>query len=125
MVGLNWNYLTGAPYSSPVSFYTYNDLVTPIYGQKNNDRLPNYHRLDASATWKLNKSPEKKYKHSLTFAIYNLYGRKNSVFINYNKTELGYRDFKVPSNVLENDRTISQFFLFQFTPSVSYIFKWR
>jgi len=125
MVGLNWNYLTGAPYSSPVSFYTYNDLETPIYGQKNNDRLPNYHRLDASATWKLNKSPEKKYKHSLTFGIYNLYGRKNSVFINYNKTELGYRDFKVPSNVLENDRTISQFFLFQFTPSVSYIFKWR
>lgn len=125
MFSLDWNYMTGAPYSSPISFYRFNDLETPIYGLKNNDRLPDYHRLDVSATWKLNRNLERKFKHSLTFAVYNAYGRKNSVFVNYNKTELGYRDFKIDSNLLENERVISQFFLFQVTPSVSYTFKWR
>lgn len=125
MIGMNWNYFTGAPFSSPVSFYNYNGLEVPVYGQKNNDRYPNYHRLDASATLKLNKNVEKKYQHSLTFSVYNVYGRKNSVFINFNKTEVSVRDFKVPSNVLVSDRAISQFYLFQFTPAVSYNFKWK
>jgi hypothetical protein len=124
-VGINWNYLTGAPFSSPVSFYSFNGLEVPLYGQKNNDRLPNYHRLDASATLKLNKRSESNYQHSLTFSIYNLYGRKNAVFINYNKNQLGDRDFKIPSNLLVSERTVSQIFLFQFTPAISYIFKWK
>lgn len=125
MFGVNWNYFTGAPFSSPVSFYNYNGLEVPVYGQKNNDRYPTYHRLDASATLKLNKNVEKKYQHSLTFSVYNVYGRKNSVFINFNKTEVSDRDFKVPSNMLVSDRAISQFYLFQFTPAISYNFKWK
>ena len=125
MVGTNWNYFTGAPFSSPVSFYNYNGLEIPIYGQKNNDRSPNYHRLDVSATLKLNRNAEKKYQHSLIFSVYNVYGRKNAVFINFNKTEVSERNFKVPSNLLVSDRAISQFFLFQFTPALSYNFKWN
>ncbi len=124
-IGMNWNYLTGSPYSSPVSFYSYNGLEVPVYGQKNNDRLPDYHRLDAAATVKLNRNRESKFQHSLTMSIYNVYGRKNALYINYNKTELGSKDFKVPSNLLDGERAISQFYLFQFTPSVTYNFKWR
>jgi hypothetical protein len=122
---MNWNYLSGTPYSSPVSFYSFNGLEVPIYGQRNNDRLPDYHRLDVSASLKLNKNPEKKFQHNLTFSVFNLYGRKNPLFINYNKTQLSERDFKVPSNLLESERAISQFYLFQVTPSISYNFKWR
>jgi len=124
-MGANWNFLSGAPYTSPVSFYQYNGLEVPIYDQKNNDRLPSYHRLDLTANLKLNKNPEKKFKHDLTFSVFNLYGRKNPLFINFNKEEQAYRDFKVPSNLLESERAISQFYLFQFSPSVSYNFRWR
>jgi CarboxypepD_reg-like domain/TonB-dependent Receptor Plug Domain len=124
-VGMNWNYLTGAPFSSPVGFYTFNGQEVPIYDQKNNDRLPDYHRLDISATYKLNKNPENKFRHSLSFSIYNFYGRKNTLFINYNKTGVDSRTFRVPANVQDADRVISQFYLFQFTPSVAYNFKWR
>jgi len=124
-VNMNWNYLSGTPYSSPVGFYSYNGLEVPIYGQRNNDRLPDYHRLDVSASLKLNKNTEKKFQHSLTFSVFNLYGRKNPLFINYNKTQLSERDFKIPSNLLESERAISQFYLFQVTPSISYNFKWR
>ena len=124
-VGVNWNFSTGAPFSSPVSFYSINGLETPIYGQKNNDRLPDYHRMDVSATVKLNKNPEKKFHHSLTFSIYNFYGRKNALYVNYNKTELTDGSFKIPSNLLDANRATSQFYLFGFTPSISYNFKWR
>jgi len=124
-VGMNWVYSTGTPFSSPTSFYSYNDQEVPIYGQKNNDRLPEYHRLDLSATLRLNKNPENKYKHSLSFSVYNFYSRKNPVFVNYNKIRESDGSFKIPSDLLDITRVTSQFYLFRFAPSVSYNFKWR
>lgn len=124
-VGLNWNYSTGAPFSSPISFYSINGAEVPIYGQKNNDRLPDYHRLDLSATLQLNRNVERKFSHHISFSIYNFYARKNPVFINYNKSDQGSGNFKTPLNLLNKDALTSQFFLFQFTPSISYNFKWR
>ncbi len=123
-LGVNWNYYTGSPFSSPVSFYAYNGQEIPVYGQKNNDRLPDYHRMDMSATLKLNKNPEKKFRHTLTFSIYNLYGRANPLFVNYNKTQLTDGTFKIPSNLLNGNREESQFLLFRVTPSLTYNFKW-
>ncbi|HNP17618.1 MAG TPA: TonB-dependent receptor [Fulvivirga sp.] len=121
-LGVNWTYYTGSPYSSPIGFYTYNGLETPIYGEKNNSRLPDYHRMDVSATYKLNKNPNKKYRHDLTLSIFNFYGRKNTLFINYNKTETADGEFKIPTNLLQNERVTSQYFLYRFTPSISYNF---
>ncbi|MBY0434845.1 MAG: TonB-dependent receptor [Cyclobacteriaceae bacterium] len=119
----NWNFLTGAPFTSPVSFYQYNGQEVPIYGQRSNDRLPDYHRMDISSTWKLNRNLENKFQHSLTFSIYNFYGRKNALFINYNKIQTGPTDFKIPTDLIQADRVASQTYLFQFTPSLSYNFK--
>ncbi len=124
-VGLNWNYSTGAPFTSPIGFYSFNDQEVPIYGQKNNDRLPDFHRLDISATLKLNKNPERKFHHDLTLSIYNLYGRNNVLFINYNKTEVNAGNFSIPSNLLDIDRVTTQYYLFSVAPSISYNFKWR
>ncbi|HEY9046047.1 MAG TPA: TonB-dependent receptor [Ohtaekwangia sp.] len=123
-LGMNWVYSTGSPFSSPVSFYQYNGEEVPIYGQKNNDRLPDYHRLDLSATVKLNKNPEKRFRHSLSFSIFNVYGRKNALFVNYNKTENSNGDFKIPSDVSDGNRVTSQYYLFRFTPSIAYNFRW-
>ena len=123
-LGANWNFSTGAPFTSPIGFYSFNGQEVPLYGQKNNDRLPAYHRLDVSATLMLNKNPEKKFHHSLTFSIYNLYGRKNAMFINYNKVEVSAGNFSIPSNLLESYRQTSQYYLFSVVPSISYNFKW-
>lgn len=124
-VGMNWIYTTGAPYSAPVSFYEFNGEEVPIYGQRNNARLPDYHRLDLSANYKLNRNREKKYQHEVSFSIFNFYGRKNILFINYNKTETASGDFRIPTNLLDAERVSTQFYLFQFTPSISYSFRWR
>ncbi|MEX2235498.1 MAG: TonB-dependent receptor [Cyclobacteriaceae bacterium] len=123
-LGANWNYLTGAPYSSPVSFYSYNGSEIPVYGQKNNTRLPDYHRLDVSGTYRLNKNPDNKFTHNLTFSIFNLYARKNALFVNYNKTETADGSFKIPADLTDPNRVTSQYYLYSFAPSVSYNFKW-
>jgi CarboxypepD_reg-like domain/TonB-dependent Receptor Plug Domain len=124
-LGVNWNYVSGAPFSSPISFYQFNGLEVPLYGQRNNDRLPDYHRMDVSALVKLNKSQEKKFQHTLSLSIYNFYARKNPVFINFNQTEGEDGIFRIPSNLLNAQRTTSQLYLFQWVPSLSYHFKWR
>jgi hypothetical protein len=123
-LGANWNYYTGSPYSAPVSFYPYNGEEVPVYGQKNNARLPDYHRLDVSATYRLNRNPENKFIHHLSFSIFNFYGRKNSLFVNYNKTETGDGSLKIPTNLVDTNRVTSQYYLFGFAPSISYNFKW-
>ncbi|MEQ8478828.1 TonB-dependent receptor [Fulvivirga sp.] len=122
-LGANWIYYTGSPYSAPVGFYKFNDQETPVYGKKNNARLPDYHRLDVSATFTLNKPQNTKFHHDLTLSLYNLYGRKNTLFINYNKTEVGENEFKIPANLLEDNRVTSQYYLFRFTPSLTYNFR--
>lgn len=122
-IGTTWMYSTGAPFSSPISFYHYNGEEVPIYGQKNNDRLPDYHRLDVSATFKLNKNEEKRYRHSISFSMFNAYGRKNALFINYNKEQTETNEFKIPADLSNATRTTSQFYLFRFMPSFTYNFK--
>jgi hypothetical protein len=124
-VGLNWLFSTGAPFSSPIGFFYYNGEEVPRYGQKNNDRLPDYHRLDLAATVKLNKNSESQFRHSISFSVYNFYARKNALFINYNKVETANEQFRIPSDLADPERVTSQYFLFRFTPSVSYNFKWR
>ncbi|HEY0741766.1 MAG TPA: TonB-dependent receptor, partial [Chryseosolibacter sp.] len=124
-IGMNWVYTTGAPYSAPISFYNFNGEEVPIYGQRNNARLPDYHRLDVSAKYKLNRNPEKKYQHELSFSIFNFYARKNILFVNFHKTKSEDGDLEIPANVLEAQRLTTQFYLFQFTPSISYNFRWR
>ena len=123
-LGANFNYSTGSPYSAPVSFYSYNREEVPVYGQKNNARLPDYHRLDVSATYQLNKNRKNKFKHNLSLSIFNLYARKNALFVNYNKTETRDGSLKIPTNLINPDRVTSQYYLFRLTPSFSYNFKW-
>lgn len=123
-LGANWSYLTGSPYSSPVSFFSFNGEEVPVYGPRNNARLPDYHRLDLSATYRLNRNPESKFAHDISFSVYNLYGRRNALFVNYNKTVSGDGSLKIPADVTDPHRITSQYYLFGLTPSVSYNFKW-
>jgi hypothetical protein len=94
----NWIFYTGRAVTTPVSFYYYNGYTVPVYGDKNNDRLPDYHRLDLSITFKLSK-PIRKYQHSLIFTLYNAYKRDNPISVNFNKIMDDNGNFVVPSNL--------------------------
>jgi hypothetical protein len=94
----HWMYLTGAPFTSPTGFYYVNDATIPVYGEKNNDRYPDYHRLDLSISYALSK-PEKKYQHSLMLTVYNAYGRHNPFSVNFNKILDDNGNIVVPANL--------------------------
>jgi hypothetical protein len=103
----------------------YNGYVVPVYGNKHNDRLPDYHRLDVSFSLRLNK-PERRYNHTLVLAIYNLYGRSNPFNIGFNKIMNSNGDFVVPSDMNGNYEIIpTQLSVAGIIPSVNYTFKFR
>ncbi len=77
-LSVNFTYSTGRPTTAPISTYsTGNVLTIPVYSQRNQFRIPDYHRLDLSYSvgpW----GKKSRWRNSLTFSIYNLYFRKNA-----------------------------------------------
>jgi hypothetical protein len=69
-----------------------------VYGDRNNDRLPDYHRLDLSVKWTLSR-PEQRFQHALILTLYNAYGRLNPFSVNFNKIQDGSGNIVVPSNL--------------------------
>lgn len=122
-ISADWIYLTGSTFSTPVSFYYYNGHSVALYADKNNDRLPDYHRLDLSAIFDLNKNDDR-FDHNLVISIYNLYNRKNPIAVNFNKTENNDGEIVIPSNIYTQPQLFpTQLYLFGIMPSVTYNFK--
>jgi hypothetical protein len=114
--------MTGAPFTTPTGFYIYDNHQVPVYALRNNDRLPDYHRLDAALNWRLNK-PERRFKHELIFSVYNLYNRKNPVALHFNKTLDEGGNYVVPVDFFQPPQLEStQYYLYGIVPSVSYHF---
>jgi len=119
-----WTSSSGNTFSSPNGFYDFNGQTIPIYGERNNDRLPAYHRLDFSIKFLLNKRPAARYQHNLTFSMYNTLGHPNIFAIRFNKLESDQFLPAVPTNVLSNaPLSPSQIDLIRFFPSLTYKFK--
>lgn len=75
----NFTFQTGKPYSIPNAIFKVNNVSVPIYLERNNARLPAYHRLDF--TWRVHNistKKEKRWKGDWIFTLYNIYGRKNA-----------------------------------------------
>ena len=119
----NWIYLTGSTITTPVGFYYLNGSSVPLYGDKNNDRLPDYHRLDLSVAYAFNK-PGNRYRHSLALTLYNAYGRMNPFSVNFNKMMDGNGNFVVPANLNGNYKLVpTTVSVAGMIPSVNYQFK--
>jgi hypothetical protein len=77
----NFTYNSGRPIAVPAASYYVDYILVPHYTERNQYRIPDYHRLDVSYTVKRNVIRKKKYKDSFTFSVYNLYARKNAYSI--------------------------------------------
>lgn len=87
-VSSNFAYMTGRPFTAPDARFQYGQIITPVYSERNGDRMPDYHRLDLSATYTFkvemeNREPEL----SLAFGVYNAYARKNAYSIFFRQNE--------------------------------------
>ncbi|KPM48040.1 TonB-dependent receptor [Jiulongibacter sediminis] len=85
-----FTYSTGRPFTSPQGYISYNNQILPFYFNRNDIRLPDYHRLDFAWNIYNPKLRNKKFKGNFAFSIYNLYGRKNaySVFFRSENNKL-------------------------------------
>ncbi|MDW7691822.1 TonB-dependent receptor [Flammeovirgaceae bacterium SG7u.111] len=78
----NFTYSTGRPTTAPNARYLIEDITVANYSNRNEYRIPDYHRLDVSLTFDGNHKKNKVWKGSWVFGVYNVYGRENpySVF---------------------------------------------
>lgn len=107
----NFIYQTGLPTTYPSGQYQFESLTIPVYGLRNSNRLPDYHRLDISATYTPKPNRRSGYTSSWNFGIYNVYARKNAVSLSFRENE--------DSGINEAVRLS----LFGIVPSLTYNFK--
>ena len=84
-VSLGWNIRTGIPYTKALGLIDTADGTVINYDEINADRLPNYHRLDISTTYKFNVSKNEKWKGKLGFSLFNIYNVENILSRTYDK----------------------------------------
>jgi len=83
-VTMNFNYGSGRPATPPLGNYeTERGLIVPIYSERNQVRIPAYHRLDLAYTIGRSYKKTNKFKTSWTISIYNVYGRENAFSVFY------------------------------------------
>jgi hypothetical protein len=110
-------FYTGNAYTPIESIYFVNNSPITQYGIRNSSRLPNYHRMDLSATYTRRPGSEKRFKSSWTFAAYNTYNRLNTFFT--------YYDYDVNANTGATKATAYKVTIFPIIPSITWNFKWK
>ncbi|MEL6191400.1 MAG: TonB-dependent receptor [Bacteroidota bacterium] len=94
-VSLNFTYESGRPVTAPVGNYQIGNTLVPQYSFRNAFRIPDYHRLDLSWTTDNGIIKRRKFKSSYTFAIYNLYARRNPFSIFFRRDDGVSRAFRL------------------------------
>jgi len=110
-LGATFVYYTGNAVTFPSGKYEVDGKTMFYYTERNGYRMPNYHRLDLSATYEPVLS-DKRFRSSWTFGIYNAYNRRNAYIIDF-------RENQSNSNITEAYKIA----LFGIIPSVTWNFK--
>jgi len=112
--GMNFAYITGVPYSLQLQKFSFDGISYPLTpaGTRGNVRVPDYHRLDISATHKNKKGLFKKGSSEWVYSIYNVYNRKNPFSIFTRPNEL---------NTLQTE-AVQLSIIGSFVPAITYNF---
>jgi hypothetical protein len=94
-ISFTFVYSTGRPYTAPVSFYRNGFGIVPVYTNRNNARISDYHRLDFSWTITNPSMKERRWESSWVVTVYNLYGRKNAYSYFFNPDLASFKPFKI------------------------------
>ncbi|MFK7932574.1 MAG: carboxypeptidase-like regulatory domain-containing protein [Saprospiraceae bacterium] len=76
----NFAYITGTPVTFANAGYYQQGYFVPHNSEqtRNNSRIPNYHRMDISATLEGKKNEERRWQGRWVFSVYNVYNRRNA-----------------------------------------------
>ena len=92
---LNGTYSTGRPITMPIGQYDYMGTTRVYYSQRNQYRIPDFFRLDASFNIEGNHKIRKLAHSSWTVGVYNLTGRKNPFSVYYLSEPEGIKGYKL------------------------------
>ncbi len=80
-ISSNFVFATGIPVTLPSDKYTFENNLVPHFVERNQSRLPDFHRLDFSLKWKARKFKKdgslRKNEDFWVFTLYNVYARRN------------------------------------------------
>jgi hypothetical protein len=110
-VSATWVYNTGNAVTYPEGKYYVAGQWVPLYGPRDADRFPAYHRLDIGATFILKK--HKMWEHDLNVSVYNVYNRHNAY-------QIGFTTVNTNNPALSK---VTETSLFGAVPSITYDFK--
>lgn len=122
-------YSTGLAVSFPTGRTEIAGQSIPVYDdtRRNANRMPDYHRLDLAATLEGRNRPERKWKGSWVFSIYNVYARKNAFTITFQEVYNNDPTFTPETGeAVESSRPGAvKLYLFSIIPSVTYNFQFK
>ena len=121
---MSWVYYTGDAATFPSGKYEMDGAVYNYFTERNGNRMPDYHRLDAGVTlygkeFKTSVDPDsgeeiktkKRFQSNWNFSVYNAYARENAYQINFRDSE---------TNPGQTEAV--QLSLFKIIPSITYSF---
>ena len=73
----NFTYRTGRPITTPLSGFSIDNVSVANFSERNQFRIPDYHRLDVAFVMEGNHKKKKFWDGTWTLSIYNVYARKN------------------------------------------------
>lgn len=109
-ISASFVYYTGDAVTYPIGKYTVDGASVNLYGERNAERMPDYHRLDLGLTY-IVKDGDRFYS-DLSFSIYNAYNRKNAYSITFDLDDAG-------------NPQATRLALFGIIPSITWNFKFR
>lgn len=112
-LGGNITYSTGRPITVPAGRYQYDSYQVDYITERNGYKLPDYHRMDLSATYNPRKNKGRKWQGTWVFSVYNVYSRKNAFTIYTRVKELEDGSYSTEKEAV-------QISLFPILPSVTY-----
>ena len=86
-VSANFSFTSGRPITLPEYKYFTGHEVAVFFSDKNEYRIPAYHRLDFTLSYDESLRVNKKWKGRWSFSLLNVYGRKNAYTIYYKKED--------------------------------------
>ncbi len=82
--GVNLAYRRGRPFTALEASYETQETVIPLFSYRNEYRIPDYLRIDASLTF---GSVVPAWNDQLSFSVYNMLGRDNAYSVFYQRPE--------------------------------------
>lgn len=82
-VGANFVYSSGNAVTFPTGRYEFGGAWIPVFSERNGARLPDYHRMDLSATLQGKKNKDRRWQSEWVISVYNVYNRMNAFAINF------------------------------------------